>query len=122
MIKLLPAPEKKESLQKIWLLAFEKEYLQSMKLLGINSVSKYARATDYIKEIISQVKRLAKKGYAYKIEETEFIMIFQNLKIMANFAGRTVLQAEDAVSRIDYSKDKKNRGDFCLWKFQTGRI
>ena len=48
--------------------AFEKECLQSMKLLGINSVSKYARATSYIKEIISQVKRLQEKGYAYKID------------------------------------------------------
>ncbi|MGD0577263.1 MAG: class I tRNA ligase family protein, partial [Candidatus Staskawiczbacteria bacterium] len=31
--------------------AFEKEYLQNMKLLGVNSVSKYARATSFIKEI-----------------------------------------------------------------------
>ena len=37
-----------------------------MKQLGVNSVSKYARATNYIKEIISQVKRLQEKGFAYK--------------------------------------------------------
>ena len=43
--------------------AFEKEYLKDMKALGVNSVSKYARATDYIKEIISQVERLAKKRF-----------------------------------------------------------
>ena len=41
---------------------------------------------------------------------------------MENLAGRTALQAEDSVSRIDYSKDKKNRGDFCLWKFSAGII
>jgi len=37
---------------------FEKEYLKDMKALGINSVTKYARATSHIKEIISQVDRL----------------------------------------------------------------
>jgi len=27
------------------------------------------------------------------------------------------LQAEDSVSRIDETKEKRNKGDFCLWKF-----
>ena len=48
---------------------FEKLYKEDMESLGIDSVSKYARATDYIKEIISQVERLIKKGYAYKISD-----------------------------------------------------
>jgi len=30
---------------------------------------------------------------------------------------RTALEAEDAQSRIDESIGKRNRGDFCLWKF-----
>jgi cysteinyl-tRNA synthetase len=101
-------------------LAFEKEYLQNMKLLGINSVSKYARATDYIKEIISQVKRLYDKGYAYKIEDDGIYYNIAKFKKYGKLSGRTALQAEDAVSRIDYSKNKKNRGDFCLWKFSEG--
>ena len=95
---------------------FEKDYFKNMKLLGVNSVNKYARATDYIKEIISQVKRLLDKGYAYKLEDG----IYYNIKKFQSYgklSGRTVLQADDAVSRIDYSKNKKNRGDFCLWKF-----
>ncbi|MDP3882641.1 MAG: class I tRNA ligase family protein, partial [Candidatus Staskawiczbacteria bacterium] len=50
-------------------LAFEKEHLKVMKALGITSVTKYARATSYIKEIISQIKRLEEKGFAYKIDE-----------------------------------------------------
>ena len=40
---------------------YEKEYLEDMKNLGNDSVNKYARATDYIKEIVSQVKRLIEK-------------------------------------------------------------
>lgn len=98
-------------------IAFEKEYLKSIKNLNINSVTKYARATSYIKEIINQIERLLKKGYAYKLEDGIYYDI-SKFKNYGKLSGRTVLGAEDAVSRIDYSKDKKNRGDFCLWKFK----
>ena len=98
--------------------AYEKEYLQNMKLLGVNSVSKYARATNYIKEIISQVERLQKKGFAYTIEEDGIYYNIGKFKDYGKLSGRTALQAEDAVTRIDYSKNKKNRGDFCVWKFK----
>ena len=99
--------------------AFEKEAMTSMKALGINSVSKYARTTNYIKEIISQVKRLQEKGFAYKIEDDGIYFDISKFKNYGKLSGRTALQAEDAVTRIDYSKDKRNRGDFCLWKFSS---
>ena len=66
--KIIARAREKGVLPKDLAIAFEKEYFQSMKQLSVNSVSKYARATDNIKEIISQVKRLQDKGYAYKIE------------------------------------------------------
>jgi len=99
--------------------AFGKEHLKNMKTLRVNSVTKYAKATSYIKEIISQVKRLQDKGYAYKIEDDGIYYNIGKFKNYGKLAGRTVLQAEDSVSRIDYGKDKKNRGDFCLWKFYS---
>lgn len=98
-------------------LAFEKEYLKDMKLSGVDSINKYARATEYIKEITSQVKRLIAKGYAYKIDGDGIYYDISKFKKYGKLSRRTAIQAEDAVSRIDYSKDKKNRGDFCIWKF-----
>jgi cysteinyl-tRNA synthetase len=94
---------------------FEKEYLKDMKDLKINSVTKYARATDHIKEIINQIKRLFRKGYAYQIKDGIYYDI-SKFKNYGKLSKRTVLQAEDAVSRIDESKGKRNKGDFCLWK------
>lgn len=99
-------------------IAFEKEYLKDMKELGVNSVTKYARATSHIKEIINQVQRLEAKGFAYKIDSDGIYFNIGKFNNYGKLSGRTVLDAEDAVSRIDYSKDKKNRGDFCLWKFK----
>src|SRR3989344_2102408 len=92
--------------------AFEKEHLSDMKLLGITSVKKYARATDYIKQITSQITRLMEKGYAYQLDDGIYFDI-SKFKNYGKLSGRSVLQAEDSISRIDYSKNKKNRGDFC---------
>jgi cysteinyl-tRNA synthetase len=99
-------------------LAFEKEYLNAMKILKVNSVSKYARATNYIKEIINQVQILEKKGFAYLIENDGYYFNIAKFKNYGKLANRTVSEAEDGVSRIDYSGKKINRGDFCLWKFK----
>jgi cysteinyl-tRNA synthetase len=99
-------------------LAFEKEYLKDMKALGINSVTKYARATNYIKEIISQIDRLLKKDFAYIIQEDGIYYDISKFENYGKLAGRTVLQADDGVSRVDYSRNKRNRGDFCIWKFR----
>ncbi|MEM5766250.1 MAG: cysteine--tRNA ligase [Candidatus Aenigmatarchaeota archaeon] len=94
---------------------FEDEYHKDMKALNVISVNKYARATDYIKEIISQVERLFKKGFAYEIEDGIYYDI-SKFKEYGKLSGRTALEAEDSVSRIDESVNKKNKGDFCLWK------
>lgn len=117
--KIIMRARERQVLPKDLALAFEKDYLQNMKMLGVNSVSKYARATNYIKDIISQVKRLEEKGFAYKIDGDGIYYDISKFKNYGRLSGRTILQAEDAVSRIDYSKDKKNRGDFCLWKFSA---
>jgi len=97
--------------------AFEKEYLKDVKALGVNAVTKYAKATNYIKEIISQVQRLEKKGVAYKIDNDGIYFNIAKFKNYGKLSRRTVGGAQDATSRIDYSVQKKNRGDFCLWKF-----
>lgn len=95
---------------------FEKEYMNDMKTLKIDSVTKYARATDHIPEVISQVKRLLLAGYAYKIDDGIYYDI-SKFKNYGKLSKRTVSQAEDGVSRIDEGKGKINKGDFCLWKF-----
>ena len=108
------AKEKNVSAQKL-ARDFEKEYLKDTDSLKIDSVTKYARATDHIKDIISQVENLLKKGFAYKTEDGIYYDI-SKFKDYGKLSRRTALQAEDAVSRVDESKEKRNRGDFCLWK------
>jgi cysteinyl-tRNA synthetase len=96
---------------------YEKEYLQDMAAIGIDSVSKYARATDNIREIIRQIQELSEKEYAYVIPEDGIYYDISKFKDYGKLSKRTMNQAEDAVSRIDEAKGKRNKGDFCLWKF-----
>jgi len=94
---------------------FEQDYYKDMLALGVDSVNKYARATDFIAAIIKQVQTLIDKKFAYEIEDG----IYYNLSKFAEYgklSGRKILDAEDAVTRIDDSVGKKNKGDFCLWK------
>ena len=85
-------------------------------MLNVNSVNKYAPATDYIPEIVSQVKRLIEKKFAYKISDGWYFDLSKD-KDYGKLAKRTDLELNDSVSRIDENKEKRNKGDFCLWKF-----
>ena len=98
---------------------FEKAYLENMRTLGIDSVNMYAKATDHIAEIVSQVKTLIAKGSAYLIEDDGYYFDLKTFPEYGKLSRRTVEQAEDAVTRIDTSDRKRNRGDFALWKFSA---
>lgn len=113
--KIIKRAKEKKTTPKKLASQFEKEYLKDMKSLKVNSVTKYARATDYIKEIISQIKRLKQKGFTYQTKDGVYYDI-KKFKNYGKLSKRSIVQAEDAVSRIDESKNKRNKGDFCLWK------
>lgn len=91
-------------------------FLKNMKSLHVDSIDKYAYATDYIPQIVAQVKTLVKKGYGYKINDGYYFDL-SKFQEYGKLSGRITEDAESAVTRIDDSKDKRNKGDFCLWKF-----
>lgn len=95
---------------------YEKDFMDDIKNLGINGVNKFARATDYIAQIIKQIKILIEKGYAYQTDDGIYFDI-SKFEDYGKLAKRTIEQAEDGVSRIDESVNKKNKGDFALWRF-----
>jgi cysteinyl-tRNA synthetase len=94
---------------------YEKIYQEDMLALGNNSVDKYARATDFVPEIIKQVETLMDKGYAYKIPDGVYFETAK-FKDYGKLSGRTELKEDDSVSRIDEASDKHGWNDFCLWK------
>lgn len=96
---------------------FTDAFLEDIKKLGVNSVNHYEPATKNIDQVIKQVKTLIEKGNAYKIDGDGWYFDLKTFLEYGKLSGRTVEMAEDGVSRIDESLSKRNRGDFCLWKF-----
>jgi len=94
---------------------FEQIYVDDMKALGNVSVDKYARASDYINEIVKQVKTLIDKGFAYKTSEGIYFEVAK-FKDYGKLSKRTEVKENDSLSRIDEDKEKRGWNDFCLWK------
>src|SRR3989338_4717370 len=62
----------------------EQTYHEDMKSLGIESVTKYARSTDYIPEIVSQVQRLIVNGHAYLIPDDGYYFDLKKFRAYGN--------------------------------------
>ena len=95
---------------------FEQKFLEDMLAVGNTAVSEYARATDYIPQVVAQVKQLIKTGHVYFIDSDGWYFDLTTFPEYGKLSGRTTLAANDAVSRIDDSSKKRNIGDFCVWK------
>lgn len=115
--KIIKRAREKNTTPKAIARKFEKAYIEDVKKLGIVTVNKYAPATKYIKQMVRQIKTLIQKGHAYKIDGDGYYFDIATFPDYGKLARRTTLQAKDAISRIDESINKKNRGDFALWKF-----
>lgn len=96
---------------------FQDEYIKDMQSLNNTSVTEYARATDYIDDIISQVNRLVDKGHAYKIDNDGIYFEISTFPDYGKLSGRSEVKKDDARTRIDESDNKRGWNDFCLWKF-----
>ena len=101
--------------------SYEASYLKDMSSLGIDSVSTYARASEFIPEIVRQIEVLRAKEFAYEIPGDGWYFDVSRFPDYGKLSGRTAAEAEDSISRIDESIKKRNRADFCLWKFPANQ-
>ncbi len=95
---------------------YDVAFREDMQALGNTSVSQYARASDHIPQVLTQIKALIKNSNVYLIEGDGWYFDLTTFPDYGKLSGRTGLQANDAVSRIDENEHKRNRGDFCVWK------
>jgi cysteinyl-tRNA synthetase len=98
---------------------YEEKYLHDMKLLGVENVNLYARATEHIPEIIKQIQILIDRGYAY---ETDTGVYFDESKF-EDFGKLSNRKLDDLnVHRIGLDTSKRNPGDFALWKKRNSEL
>jgi cysteinyl-tRNA synthetase len=90
------------------------DYLETMKALNVNSVNLYAKATDYVPEIIEQVEALLEKGHAYQVDGD----VFYQVSTFKDFGklSRVKLDELRAGARVEVDERKRDPQDFALWK------
>lgn len=94
---------------------FFEAYVTDMASVRSDAVSYYAFATDFIREIASQVRRLLRLGAAYIANDGVYFDV-SSFKDYGNLSGQKLDQVMHMV-RHEMSASKRNPEDFALWKF-----
>ncbi len=95
---------------------FTKIFFDDIGKLNIEKAEAYPRATDNIKEIISLIGKLLKKGYAYQGDDKSVyfdINKFKKYGALSDLKKREI-KIGARISSDEY--DKKQAQDFVLWK------
>ncbi|BAJ29839.1 MULTISPECIES: cysteine--tRNA ligase [Kitasatospora] len=94
---------------------YEKHYLDDMAALHNTNVDVFGRAHDHIDEIVAQVQQLIERGHAYRLDDGWYYDL-TTFPGYGKLSGRTEVKAEDSLARVDENDQKRNPGDFALWK------
>ena len=91
-----------------------REYMDDMKKLKVKRADVYPKASETMPEIISMVRGLEEKGYAYESNGSVYFSVRKAAEY-GKLSGQTLDQMV-AGARIDPGEDKRDPMDFALWK------
>src|SRR2546427_7295678 len=94
-----------------------KEFQEGMRALRCDSVNLYARATDYIPEIIAQIQGLLAKGFAYVAPDGSVYYDTTKYTDWGKLSGQKIEKLLPG-ARVTPDPNKRNPADFALWKAQ----
>ncbi|MEM2933171.1 MAG: cysteine--tRNA ligase [Candidatus Pacearchaeota archaeon] len=93
-----------------------KAFFEDMKTLNILPADVFPRATEHINEMVSLIKKLLEKGYAYKSGDG----IYYNIKKFKEYGKLSHLKLSKLKTGARIREDlyeKAQAQDFALWKF-----
>jgi len=93
-------------------------FIKDLKKINFIEPDKWVWATEHLKEQISLIKILEKKGFTYKTSDGIYFDT-SKLKDYGKLA-RLNVEGLKAGKRIDIG-EKKNKTDFALWKFSDSK-
>jgi len=100
---------------------YTKAFFDDCQKLNILPPNTVAPATKLIKEAISLIQVLEKKGFTYKTSDGIYFDTskFKDYGKLAGMNFETLNQTLKAGARIELSPEKKNITDFSLWKLSS---
>jgi len=96
-----------------------KAFFEDVTVLNIEPAAHYPRATEHIPEMVTLIKKLIQKGYAYKGEDGSTYYAINKFKDYGKLSGIKIqeLKAGARVKVDEYAKEEAQ--DFALWKAWT---
>ncbi len=97
---------------------YEKGFLENIKDMNIEKPEVMPKATEHIKEMVALIKKLLKKGFAYKTDDGIYYSIrkFKDYGKLSKIKKENLKAgASERVLKDEYDKEHVN--DFALWKF-----
>ncbi len=89
-----------------------------MDALNVRSVDHYPFATDYIPEIVDQIRDLERAGFAYRADDGSVYYEVARFPRYGQLSGQNV-QALRPGARVELDRRKRSPEDFVLWKAAT---
>jgi cysteinyl-tRNA synthetase len=98
---------------------YVKAFFEDIKALNIEPVEFYPRATEHIRDMVSLIKKLLEKGYAYRGRDGSIYFDISKFEDYGKLAGIDVkkLKPGARVKADEYAKEEAR--DFALWKAYT---
>jgi cysteinyl-tRNA synthetase len=94
------------------------DYRRSMDRLGVRSVNYYPFATDYVPEILEQVRILVERGAAYVADDGSVYFEVGKFPRYGALSGQKV-SALLPGARVEVDARKRSPEDFVIWKAAT---
>jgi cysteinyl-tRNA synthetase len=95
-----------------------REYAASMARLGVRSVNYYPFATDYVPEIIDQIRTLVDRGVAYRTDDGAVYYEVAKFPRYGRLSGQKI-EALRPGARLELDPHKRAPEDFVIWKAAT---
>jgi cysteinyl-tRNA synthetase len=97
---------------------YTEQFFKDRDLLNIKKATEYTKASEYMKEILTLIEKLMKKGFAYKAQDGSVYFKINKYSDYGklskiNLAGLKK-NADNRMKVDEYTKD--NVEDFALWK------
>ncbi len=93
-------------------------YRLAMERLGVRSVNYYPFATDFVPEIVDQIRRLVERGFAYPAPDGSVYFSVAKFPPYGRLSGQKV-EALRPGARIEVDERKRAPEDFVIWKAAT---
>lgn len=93
---------------------FEETFHKDMERLGVASVSRYPRASEFIPQIIEQIQELEKKGFSYQTSTGVYFRV-EKFADYGKLSHQNINEVRSG-ARVEVDEEKENPADFVLWK------